>query len=109
MHKLDQDILDRVQSIAVDLFGPERFGNVALSGSSELFTELGLSSLEIVSLLTELDSAVGLRIPVTQVPITELFTISDLVRQIADNSSPPTDNDPIAASMKRGSRRRRRS
>jgi acyl carrier protein len=109
MQILDRDILGRVQSIAVDLFGTERFGNVTFSGNSELFTELGFSSLEIVSLLTGLDSAVGLRVPVKQVPITELFTVSDLVAQIAGKSSTPTDNDPIAASMKRGSRRRRRS
>lgn len=84
-------------------------GDAVFSGNSELFTELGFTSLEIVSLLTELESTVGLRVPVTQIPITELKTIADLIRQTAGQAAPRSGNDPIADSMKRGSRRRRRT
>lgn len=108
MQILDQDTLGRVQNIARDIFGEERFAGAAFDRNSELITELGFSSLEIVTLLTELESTLGLRVPATQIPITELITVADLIRQTAGQSPPPSGTDPIADSMKRGSRRRRR-
>lgn len=112
----NRDSLGEIQHLVAELIGPERMAGRVLKPGTGLFDELGLSSLEAVSLLAKLEARQRLRLPASQVAITELRTVADLIRQMpgatvaGSGSVPGTDpgSDPVAASMERGARRRRR-
>lgn len=104
----DQDLLRRVRDLLIDQFGADRFGASPIDRSSRLFDELGLTSLEIVSVLTELESTVGLDLPRARIPITELSTVGDLMDQIRGEAGRTTRDDPLLDSLARGASRRRK-
>lgn len=103
----EPDVLSRIGILLADLFGEDRFGNTHIDRNTGLYEELGLKSLEVVTLLGEVESTLGLNETVARIPITELVRIGDIVDRIPGMSPKPSRADPVLESMSRGARRRR--
>lgn len=85
-----------------------RFEDVQIGNETGLVSDLQLSSLDMVSIIVELESEVGLRVPADEVPISEIRTVSDLHNIIAGQPAAPIVQDTLSDSLSRGIRRRRR-
>jgi acyl carrier protein len=86
----------------------DRFENIQIGNETGLVSDLQLSSLDMVSIVLELESEVGLQIPADEVPISEIRTVGDLRNIIAGQPAAPKAQDALSDSLSRGIRRRRR-
>jgi acyl carrier protein len=104
---LEPDILSRIKTLLTDLFGEDRFGNTHIGRNTGLYDELGLKSLEVVTLLGEVESTLGLNEAVDRIPVTELVRMGDIVDRVPGATRRPSRADPVLESLSRGARRRR--
>lgn len=75
------EIIEKLTNI-INEYIPEENNN--LSETTNLHTELGLSSLELVSMIGDVEDTFGIELPDTE--ITKLITVGDIADFIESNT-----------------------
>jgi acyl carrier protein len=103
-------ILDKIRAILSERGGPPA---VSLSRSAKLNANLGLSSLDLARLVSELEFELGIDPFAKLVPITSVITIDDLVNAYRRAMSPEAErenlDDGLADAHRRAEKRRLRT